>query len=142
MRGVTLLEMMIVLVLVGLIAVIAVPPLGRSLDRAAVVEGAERYGAVHETARALAIARGRQSRVELDPARHEAVTSLRVGSGAQWDTVDARSLGRASFTASRVIIVFSPIGVGFGASNTSVIFTAGLAAETLTVSRTGRLRRY
>ncbi len=141
MRGVTLPELLIVLVLVGIAAAIVVPPLGRSLDRAAVVEGAERYGAVHETARALAVARGRQSRVELDSARREAATSLRRTTIA-WDTVDVRGLGRAGFAASRVIVTFSPLGIGFGASNTSIVFTAGAAAETLTVSRTGRLKRY
>jgi prepilin-type N-terminal cleavage/methylation domain-containing protein len=140
MRGVTLPELLIVLVIIGIVAAVMIPPLGRALDRAAVAEGAERYGAIHETARALAIARGRQSRVELDSARREASIALRGVTA--WDTVDVRNLGRAGFSASRVIITFSPIGIGFGASNTSIVFTAGVAAETLTVSRTGRLKRY
>lgn len=141
MRGVTLLELLIVLVLIGIAASIVVPPMGRALDRAAVQEGAERYGTLHETARHLAIARGRHARVELDSARREAIIALRRSPTA-WDTLDIRPLGRASFTASRIIVTFSPIGIGFGASNTTIAFTAGVAAETLTVSRTGRLRRY
>ena len=40
------------------------------------------------------------------------------------------------------VVTFSPLGIGFGASNTSIVFTSGAAAETLTVSRTGRLKRY
>lgn len=141
MRGVTLPELLIVLVLIGIAASIVVPPLGRALDRAAVMEGAERYGTVHETARALAVARGKQTRVELDSSRREASVALRRGISA-WDTVEVRGLGRAGFAASRIIVTFSPIGIGFGASNTSIVFTAGAAAETLTVSRTGRLKRY
>jgi prepilin-type N-terminal cleavage/methylation domain-containing protein len=141
MRGVTLPELLIVLVLVGIAASIVTPPLGRALDRAAVGEGADRYSTLHETARALAIARGRHARVELDSARHQAVIALRR-TPTQWDTVDARPLGRSSFSASRVIMTFSPLGVGFGASNTSIVFSAGVAAETVTVSRTGRLKRY
>src|SRR5258706_12767878 len=130
MRGVTLPELLIVLVLIGVAVAIVTPPLSRSLDRAAVNEGAERYGAIHETARALAIARGRQARVELDSALRQAVIAVR--GPAQWDTVEVRPLGRAGFSASRVILTFSPIGVGFGASNTSNVFTSGDGACALT----------
>jgi prepilin-type N-terminal cleavage/methylation domain-containing protein len=140
-RGVTLAELLIVLVIVGITASIVVPPLGRSLDRAAVGEGAERYEIVHETARAIAVARGHHVRVELDSARHAAVIAMRV-TPSQWDTLQAQPLGRASFSASRVIVTFSPLGIGFGASNTSIVFTSGTAADTVTVSRTGRLKRY
>ena len=140
MRGFTLLEMLIVVILVCLAAAIVVPPLGRALDRAAVDEAAERYSALHETARELAIARGRYARVELDSVRREAVIALRR-SGTAWDTLEVRSLGRAGLSASRTMVTFSPLGIGFGASNTSIVFTSGIAAETVTVSRTGRLRR-
>lgn len=140
MRGVTLPELLIVMVLIGVAAAIVMPPLGRALDRAAVTEGAERYAAMHETARAMAIARGRQARIELDSSRREALIATR--GALQWDTVETRPLGRAGLSASRVIMVFSPLGIGFGASNSTIVFTSGVAAETLTVSRTGRLRRY
>lgn len=140
MRGVTLPELLIVLVIVGVIAAIIVPPLGRTLDRIAVEEAASRYRALHEQARSLAISRARPSRVELDSARREAVIALRR-SQAIWDTVDVRSLGRARLSASQTMVTFSPLGIGFGASNTRIVFTSGAAAETVTVSRTGRLKR-
>jgi type II secretion system protein H len=140
MRGFTLLEMLMVVILMGVVAGIVVPPLGRALDRAAVGEAAERYAALHETARQLAIARGRHTRVELDSAGHQAVVTYRL-SVTRWDTLDVRPLGRADLSASRTMVTFSPLGIGFGASNTSIVFTSGLAAETVTVSRTGRLRR-
>ena len=129
------------LVLVGITAGIVTPPLLRALDQAAVAEGAERYEIVHETARAMAVARGRQVRVELDSARREATIAMRM-TPTQWDTQATRSLGRAGFSASRIIVTFSPLGIGFGASNTSLVFTSGRASDTLTVSRTGRLKRY
>ena len=141
MRGVTLAELLIVLVIIGVAAAMVVPPLGHALDRAAVSEGVERYTAVHESARSLAIARGRQVRVELDSASRSATLAERNASGS-WDTVDTRPLGRAALSASRVIVTFSPIGIGFGASNTTLVFTSGTAADTVTVSRTGRLKRY
>ena len=141
MRGVTLAELLIVLVIVGIVTSVLVPPLGRSLDRAAVGEGAERYEVAHETARAIAVARGRHVRVELDSVRREATIAMRR-TPTQWDTLDVRPLGRASVGASRVIVTFSPLGIGFGASNTSIVFRSGGYADTLTVSRTGRLKRY
>jgi hypothetical protein len=131
---------MMVMALIAIATAIGIRPMGHALDRAAVDEGAERYGAVHETARAFAIARGRQSRVELDSALRQATISLRRTS-SQWDTMEVRALGGAAFTASRIIVTFSPMGIGYGASNTSIVFSAGMAAETLTVSRTGRLKR-
>jgi type II secretion system protein H len=140
MRGYTLLEMLLVVILIGVAVTIVVPPLSRALDRAAVDEAAERYAALHETARELAIARGRHVRVELDSVRRQAVIALRQ-TATTWDTLDVSPLGRAGLSASRTMVTFSPLGIGFGASNTSIVFTCGMAAETVTVSRTGRLRR-
>jgi prepilin-type N-terminal cleavage/methylation domain-containing protein len=140
MRGLTLPELLIVLVLIGLAASIALRPVGRALDRVAVDEGATRYGAMFETTRSLAIARGRHARIELDTARGAVVLSVHAD-GAQWDTVDQRPLGRARVETSQTTATFSPLGVGFGLSNARIVFTSGAAAETLTVSRTGRLKR-
>jgi prepilin-type N-terminal cleavage/methylation domain-containing protein len=140
MRGVTLPEMLVVLALMALTAAVAIPPVVRALDRAATEEGAWRYAAMFETTRALAIARARQARIELDTARGTAVIAVH-DTGARWDTVDARPLGRARVSASQAISTFSPLGFGFGLSNATIIFVRGTASDTLTVSRTGRLKR-
>jgi prepilin-type N-terminal cleavage/methylation domain-containing protein len=140
MRGLTLVELLIVLVLVGLAASIALRPVGRALDRVAADEGASRYGAMFETTRSLAIARGRHARIELDTVRGTVSLSVHAA-GARWDTVDQRLLGRARIEASQTDVTFSPLGVGFGLSNARIVFTAGVSVETLTVSRTGRLKR-
>lgn len=140
MRGFTLPEILMVLIIIGLAGSVVMPPLGRALDQAAVAEAAQRYGAIHETARALAIARGRQARVELDSSRRQVVIALR-SSASGWDTLETRPLGRARLSVSQTMVTFSPLGIGFGVSNTRLVLTSGSAAETLTVSRTGRLRR-
>ena len=140
MRGVTLPEMLMVLIIIGLLASLAMPPLGRALDRLAVDDAASRYESLHELARTTAVTRGRLSRVQLDSARHTAVLELKRAPTA-WDTLQTRDLGRARLSASQTMVTFSPIGIGFGASNTRIVFTAGVAAETVTVARTGRLRR-
>jgi len=138
-RGLTLPEMMAVLLIAGVAASIAVPPLHRALDRLAVDDAAERYASVHELARQMAVARSRLVRVELDTTRRTA--SILVAAQGAWDTATTQSLGTANLSASRVAVTFSSLGIGFGVSNTRVVLAQGAAAETLTVSRTGRLRR-
>jgi len=140
MRGITFVELLLVLVLIGLVTAVATPSLGRAVHRLAVREGAERYASVHHAARVLAVARGRLARIELDSSAHRATIALLDPSGA-WDTVDVRSLGPARMTFSRGTVTFSPLGIGWGASNTRIVFSSGTAADTLVVARTGRLRR-
>jgi len=139
-RAFTLPEMLTALVIACLVMSIALHPMGHALDRVVVDEAVERYGALFETARALAVARARQARLELDTARRIALITLQRA-GSQWDTVDQRPLGRAQIAASQTVVTFSSLGVGFGLSNARIVFTSGQAADTLTVSRTGRLKR-
>ena len=139
-RGVTLPELMSVVAIVCLVTSIVIPPLAHTLARAAVDEAADRYAATHETTRQLAIARAGLARLEIDTARHTGTLSWR-NAVSTWDTVEVRSLGGASILTSQPVVMFNPIGIGYGVSNTRIIFRRGAVAETLTVSRTGRLKR-
>ena len=139
-KGFTLPEVATVAAIVGVVASVVVPPLGRTLDRAAVEEGVQRFAAAHATARELAIVRGALARLELDPRAHAATVSVQRTAKA-WDTVATYPLGTAQVSCSSPVMVFNPIGLGYGASNTRVVFSRGVAADTVTTSRTGRLRR-
>lgn len=138
--GFTLPELATVVAIIGVVASVVVPPLGRTLDRAAVEEGVQRFAAAHATTRELAIARGALARLELDRAARTVAVSVQRGPRA-WDTVASYGLGTAQIACSNPVLVFNPIGLGHGASNTRVIFSRGAAADTVTTSRTGRLRR-
>ena len=140
MRGATLVELTTVTLIIGLMASVVTPPVRRYLDSAAVGAAAERFAAVHAVARQTAISKGRLARYEVDRSTNALTLSLQSPLGA-WDTLRAVALGEVRLTVSQPTVTFSPLGVGFGASNTTVIFSRGAAAETLTVSRTGRLRR-
>ena len=140
MRGVTLPEAITVLVLIGLVGSVAIHPMGHALDRAAVAEGAQRYAAMFETARAFAIARARQARLDLDTATRAVTIALRRDTGG-WDTVDQRPLGRSRVSATQTVVTFSSLGVALGLSNGRLVFSSGSSADTLTISRTGRLKR-
>jgi type II secretory pathway pseudopilin PulG len=129
-----------VVAIMGVVASVVIPPLGRTLDRAAVAEGVQRFAAAHATARELAISRGALARLEIDRAAHSVTASVQR-TAQTWDTVATYPLGTAQINCSNPTLVFNPIGLGYGASNTRVIFSRGAAVDTLTTSRTGRLRR-
>ena len=141
MRGVTLPELTSTLLILGVVATVTIPPAQRLVDRAAVAGAADRYASVHEVTRHTAIARGRTTRYEVDRASVRMTLSLRNARGA-WDTVRVFELGDVHVAVSQSTVTFNPLGIGAGVSNTTVAFSRGAAAETLTVSRTGRLRRW
>ncbi len=139
-QGFTLPELLSAIAIIGILLSIVTPPLGRALDQAAVHEGVERFAALHATTRQLAISRNALARLELDRAQRTATLSVRR-TPAAWDTIGTFPLGSAAIACSNPTIIFGPLGLGYGTSNTRVIFTRGAAADTVTTSRTGRLRR-
>ena len=139
-RGATLPELTTVTLIIGVLASMVAPPVHRYLDRAAVEGAAGRFATVHSIARQTAILEGRLVRYEVDRGANSLTLAHRTPEGT-WDTLRQFSLGEVRLTVSQPTVTFSPLGVGYGASNTTVIFSRGAAAETLTVSRTGRLRR-
>jgi hypothetical protein len=60
------------------------------------------------------------------------------------DTLEQRPLRevhQVEFSSSRDSIAFAPSGLGYGAANTQIIVSRGVAADTISVSRLGRARR-
>lgn len=137
----TLPELVTVTVIIGVVTAIVTPPLVRSLDRLAVRQSADRYAILHETARQLAIARSRPVRISLDTAGPTASLAAQR-TRTDWDTLFVRPLGSARLATGQPVVTFGPLGFALGLSNTTLIFSRGAFAETLTVSRTGRLKRW
>jgi hypothetical protein len=117
------------------------PTLARTLDRVVVDAAVDRYAALHETTRQLAVARAAPARLEIDTTLRSVTVSW-LGLTGRWDTVDVRPLGDARVFTSQPVVTFTPYGFGWGFSNTTIILSRGAVAETLTVSRTGRLKRW
>ncbi len=133
----TLIDLTVTLCILSILSAIAVPRAGRFLDgihvRGAVIE----IESLFSTARHIAIARGAQATVEIDTAgraiyvRADGTTLRNAEIGADHD-------GRLSATRAR--IVYSATGMGYGAANLSVVVRRNSAADTVVVSRLGRLR--
>lgn len=135
--GVTLLELMIALALVSVLVAMTVPRMRRLVDeagaRGAAGDAAELFG----SARQLAITRWVRTSVAIDTAA--GVVALVVGP----DTVLRRDVRRehgVTLRASRTSATYTPLGLALGVSNLTVVAVRGAAAETVTVSRLGRVR--
>ena len=140
MRGFTLVELLVVLLLLTVAASLSVPRLGSALDRIATDAAARDLTTALATARAAAVLRGTRARLRI------AADSLRVDrEGAQGWEPYARWPGPAAsgvgLQVSNPEIVFGPLGLGWGLANTRVELRRGSQIETITTSRLGRVRR-
>jgi type II secretory pathway pseudopilin PulG len=136
-RGHTLIEVVIVLCIIGLVTVPVVHALAYQLDRIAVRSAiAEAAGAV---ARARDEALTRREPVALRLDQRSATLTLRAGSRP----LARYALGHAhgvTLASTRDSIAFDSRGLGYGAANLTLVARRGTAADTLVVSRLGRVR--
>ena len=136
-RGVTLLEVAVVVVLIALISAIAVPAILRRLDRSKVRHASSEIVSALGLARTTAVAREEFASVLVDGA-HATIT---VVSGS--DTLLTRLLGDVygvELRSNRDSSTYGPTGLGFGAANQSIIIQRGGAVDTVVISRLGRVR--
>lgn len=130
-------ELVIVMVIIGLVSIIAVRELGHYLDRLAVRAAVVEAAGVVARARDEALARHMIVSVRIDTSR--ATLSLRTRD----QPLAVHALGHAlgvSLTSTRDSLAFDVRGLGYGASNLTLVARRGRAAETLVVSRLGRVR--
>jgi prepilin-type N-terminal cleavage/methylation domain-containing protein len=137
MKGFTLLELLIVMIVTGVVLAIAVPRARQGLDRAVVRSAATDVRATLGVARTLALAGHAVIVVDIDSARG----MLRIRRAS--DVLLRRAVAEAhgvNLRATRESLTYDPYGMGRGASNLSVRIQKGVAAETVFVSRMGRIR--
>lgn len=138
-RGFSLLELVVVLGVTGTLLAIAVPPLARWRESAAVREASWEVISFYHTARYAAILRATRVRLEFGPDTLRAVYEGLTDSAFLVRPGPSR-LGVA-LAVTRPVIEIAPNGIGWGVANTTLIFRRGTAADTLTTSRLGRMRR-
>ncbi|MGQ0641923.1 MAG: prepilin-type N-terminal cleavage/methylation domain-containing protein [Gemmatimonadaceae bacterium] len=136
--GLTLVEVLLVVAIVGVLAAFAAPPYVAARDRASVRSAVTASVAAFDAARALALTRGRHAAVRIDTAGSRLVvhsfrdTVLRMPLGTSWGV---------RLSATRDSSAIAPDGLGYGAANVRLIVSRGAAADTVTVSRLGRVAR-
>lgn len=135
--GLTLLELLLVLALAAIGTAAALPRVRAIADRATVRQGAEQVRSVLTLARNRAVMLGTPVAVYVDS------TTAQLVIGDAQGILSRHAIGAASgarLTASRDSVAFSPLGLGWGATNVSLVIARGSAVETVTVSRMGRIR--
>jgi type II secretory pathway pseudopilin PulG len=136
-RGVTLLDQLLALVVIGILLAIVTPGIGALRDRLAVGSAARAVRDALALAREHATATGERTAVRFDVVRDR----VTVHSGT--DTLQRLTLASThgvSLEATRDSMAYLPSGLGFGASNLRLLLLRGGQADTITVSRLGRVR--
>ena len=134
----TYLELLVVVTVLAAVTAFAVPRYLALQHRLAARGAASLLTRALVDARHAAHRRGVRAAVRID------TTSATVTVYATADTLGRYKLGEifgVALSASRDSIAYSPSGLGYGAANARFVVTRGAAAETVTVSRVGRVRR-
>jgi prepilin-type N-terminal cleavage/methylation domain-containing protein len=133
--GLTLFELMVVMIVVGLLAALAVPRFSRLRDASAVRAAMMDLGSTFASARQTAMTRRTPVAVVFDTAN--GVVRLRAN-GETLLNHALRANYAVSLGANRDSAVYDPRGLGYGVSNLSVTVRRGSFVDTLTMSRLGR----
>jgi prepilin-type N-terminal cleavage/methylation domain-containing protein len=138
-RGISLLELLIVLVLVGLLAAIGAPALPAITDRLGAEAAALRLAAGCRQARLIAQLEGRVA--VLRPTADSITVGVIEGSDTlpRWSAPGPAADG-ATFSGPAHPLLVAPSGLGLGLSNGTYHITRGAARRDVVISRLGRVR--
>ncbi|MEO8634609.1 MAG: GspH/FimT family pseudopilin [Gemmatimonadales bacterium] len=138
-RGVTLLELVITLALLGVVVSMALPPAGALRDRLAVDDDARTLVGAYARARLTAVAERRVIVLTLTP---DSLVLRAVESPA--DTVERwrgwLAANGVTCTGLPRQVVFAPSGATMGFANLTYTLSRGTARKQVVVSRYGRIR--
>jgi len=140
-RGITLAELAVVLAIVAIVTAITLPRLGGLLDWAAGNAAAQEVSTAMAVARRSALMQSTRSRavIAADTLRIDRWLGDSWGPLHRWPGPNAHGV---TLEVSNPEIVFDPIGLGWGVSNTKVVLRRGSHSEMITVSRLGRVKRW
>ena len=137
MRGFTVPELLMVMMVAAMLMAVAIPRAQAALDRTTVRSAAADVRATIGLARAYALSAQSAVAVDIDTATGQ----LRLRRGAE--VLLRRPVGEAHgvrLVGTRDSLSYDAHGLGLGAANLSVVIRRRSAAETVFVSRLGRVR--
>jgi prepilin-type N-terminal cleavage/methylation domain-containing protein len=141
-RGITLLELLIVLVIIGVVAAMAVPGAAALADRLAVEHEAARILVAYRSAWLAARAQQRLAllRITADTLAIRTVSSAGAAdTNLAWLAAGPAVEGVALLSPPSTA-VFAPDGVAQGLTNARHVLQRGRASRSVVVSRLGRVR--
>lgn len=141
-NGVTLLELLLVLVLIGVLAGFVIPGSAALADRLAVEHQAARLVTAYRSAW---VAARMQQRIAILRVTSDSLSIRTVQQADDPDTTLAwsgpgPSVGGVSLTSPAHTSTFGPDGLGLGVSNATHVLARGKASRRIIVSRLGRVR--
>ena len=136
--GMTAIEVAITLSVIAIMLGVVVPSAARLRDGIAVRNATAEAVAAFAVARQSAIVRGARAELAIDdPPGNITVT---VG-GESVMRRDLEGSYGITLTTTRDSTAYSPLGLGHGVANLRMVIEKGRVAETIFVSREGRVRR-
>ena len=135
--GATIVDLVVAVAIASAMMAVALPRAGHFIDGIEVRGAVTEIEALFSLARHAAISRGAQSVLEIDAASG----TISVRSGAEH--IRTREVGPGhgvTLSTNRTSMTYSPIGVGYGAANFSLIVSRNRVADTVVISRLGRVR--
>lgn len=135
--GATIIDLVVALTLASGMMAVVFTRAGGFIDRIEVRGAVTEIESLFSLARHAAISRGSQSVLEIDATA--GVISIRAGT----EQIRRREVGVAhgvTLSTNRTSMTYSPIGVGYGAANFSLVVSRNAVVDTVVISRLGRVR--
>ena len=138
-HGVSVTEVLIVVVLIGLMTMIAAPRLDRAMAGIVVDAEAHRIASAHVRARMMAITGSRVMLLRIAPESLWIAEVAGTDTTRAWTGAGPASAG-AALSGPSYPLRFTPLGITFGVSNGTWTVTYRGASRDVVVSRLGRVR--
>jgi|SRR6478672_10504938 len=133
----TIIELTVTICILTVLSAIAIPRVGGFLDKIRVQSAVAEIESLFSTARHIAIARSSEATVDIDTISGVIYVSV------AGDTLRKRGVAAAhdvELAANRTQMSYTATGMGYGAANLSVVVRRNAFADTVFVSRLGRVR--
>lgn len=137
-RGVTLVELLLVLILLAILAGIAAPRVMGVLDLASVRAETVSVVSALDAARGAALRLGTVTRLTLADSGYRVDTSVAGERVTAWLAPGPSPRGVQLAGAGQPIL-FAPSGIAMGAANRTMLLSKGAVSRRVVVSRLGRL---
>ena len=138
-KGFTLLELIVVLCITAVLLAFWVPRAAALMDWLATERAARDVTTALAVGRNGAVMQAARVRISFSPDTIR-IERLRGTSWERWWRTPGPASHGVTLEVSNPVVQFGPFGMGWGVSNTKIVLRRGSQAETITMSRVGRVK--